>query len=691
MPSKFATADSTAEHAVGTRIRSAIDAIHHSLLNERNKHLLVSSSLNSVIRATESRCGALAEVVTHNANNSVLRICSIINSNQALHPDPKFIDLFATAEVFGTRFLEGQNAIGDFFELKPLLPILTGSVQHDSPFLAVPFMNKHSLTGVVVLAGRKNGYPTDWQRSAATLFSSLHVALMHYQSLRQQFIEKRSLNRAQNLLLNTLRHEIRTPINGILGLCDLIRDTDPTAQQEHFVHAITDSASKLLSTVNDALEHPKLSASRIEVYEQMFDLMQLAEDLITMLDRARADKGITIELKFPPDMQRHYFGDAAKIRHVLTNLVCNAIKYTDHGGVTIELCKNSAQEIEISVRDTGVGMGPEQLLEIFQMNNPTKGLGFLINRTLARQMGGDIEIKSAREIGSVFTLRLPLKSPNAPIDPDQSLFHPQQFPERRILLVEDDPINQNITVFALSRLGCHVDVAADGHEALQMYKTKYYDLILMDCRMPKMDGYASTRKIRELEALHGAKRVPIVAVTANDLPENRDKCLEVGMDDYLPKPVQLSVMRNVVQMYLNRKSNPPGGVDEISSMPQDPKGQLHKPNLGILFDMLGDDCSLIQRVLKRYKAVLTEQREFLEVKGQLLNKKEFSKYIEMMKGGAAYSGYNNFAAYLAGLESGINNGSVSPNAQIVNELIAIIDRVINDTTPLLLLKKPEVV
>ena len=690
MPHRLANTANAADLAFGGKLLSAIDAINRNLLNEQNKHLLISSSLHTVLEATESQCGALAELIAHNTHGNLLRICSILDKDQAYHSNPKIIDLPTASRLFGHVLFEGQAATGDFSDLKPVLPMLSGTVPCNSLYLAVPLMAKNRLTGVVILAGRPTGYPPAWQSAASTLFSSLHLALAHYQNVRQQYIEKHNLKRAQALLLNTLRHEIRTPINGILGLCSLMEDTGLTTQQEHFVKSVSNSASKLLSTVNDALEHPRLHAGRIEVYEQMFDLVQLIEDLITMLSRAKSDKGIELALKYPPDMQRHYFGDAAKIRHILTNLVCNAIKYTERGGVTIELSSNSAREVEIAVQDTGIGMEPELLLEIFQKSNQTKGLGLLINRTLARQLGGDIEIKSALNIGSVFTLRLPLKSPNAPIDPDQSLFQPQQFPERRILLVEDDPINQNLTVFALSRLGCQVDVAADGYEALQMYKTKYYDLILMDCRMPKMDGYASTRKIRELEALHGIKRVPIVAVTANDLPENRDKCLEVGMDDYLSKPVQLSVMRNVVQMYLNRSGSNALGLDAECATPQDLKGQLHKPNLGILSDMLGDDKSLIQRVLKRYKVVLTEQREFLRQKGPLLNKKEFGKYIEMMKGGAAYSGYNNFAAYLAGLESGINNGSLSPNVQIVNELISIIDGVIHDNSPLLL-RNPEVV
>ena len=260
----------------------------------------------------------------------------------------------------------------------------------------------------------------------------------------------------------------------------------------------------------------------------------------------------------------------------------------------------------------------------------------------------------------------------------------------KIVIIDDDQTIIEALTEMLELEGFQIESHSRADKAIALLDRNSAAVILSDVRMPKMDGYASTRKIRELEALHGIKRVPIVAVTANDLPENRDKCLEVGMDDYLSKPVQLSVMRNVVQMYLNRSGSNALGLDAECATPQDLKGQLHKPNLGILSDMLGDDKSLIQRVLKRYKVVLTEQREFLQQKGPLLNKKEFGKYIEMMKGGAAYSGYNNFAAYLAGLESGINNGSLSPNVQIVNELISTIDGVIHDNSPLLL-RNPEVV
>jgi signal transduction histidine kinase/DNA-binding response OmpR family regulator len=690
MPNRLANAARQADLAFDSQLLSAINTLNHNLLNERNTHLMVSSSLHTVLEATESQCSALAELVSQNFNHNVLRICSVLDRNQAYHSSPKIIDLPTAERLFGNALFEGHTTTGEFSDLEPVLPILFDTVAGNSPYLAVPLMAKNKFAGVLVLAGRPSGYPPAWQKAVSALFSGIHMVLAHYQGVRKRFIERHKLKSTQRLLLNTLRHEIRTPINGILGLCSLLEDTDLTTQQQHFVESVRNSASNLLPAVNDMLEQRRKLAARIEVYEQMFDLIQLIEDLIALETRVVSEKGIELKLKYPPEMQRHYFGDATKIRHILTNLVRNAIKYTQHGGVTIELSTNRAGEVEIAVRDTGIGIEPELLLEIFQINKQTKGVGLLINRTLAKQLGGDIEINSIRHMGSVFTLRAPLKSPNENIDHDNSLFQPPQFPERRILLVEDDLINQNLTVSALSRLGCHIDVAADGHEALQMYKTRHYDLILMDCRMPKMDGYASTRKIREVEVLLCTKRVPIVALTANNQPENRDKCLEVGMDDYLSKPVQLSVMRNVVQMYLNRNTSNTLELDEEDATPQDLRDQLHKPNLGILSDMFGKDLSLIQSVLKHYRGELTEQREFLQLKGRLLNKKEFGKYVEMMKGCAAYSGYNNFAAYLAGLEYGIYNGSVPTDMQIVNELISIIDRVIQDNT-LLPLKKSEVV
>lgn len=659
------------DSSIDQKFTQAIGEMQRIFFEEETKYAALSASLRTLLQATDSQCGFLAEMINSNESASLLRTCCVCDTESSYHPARRIMYLPTLQHLFGTEIQNGHTSTGEFSHITALFPMQHNTIDGNSAYLAVPMIEKNRLTGIVVVVGRRGGYPEKWQKAAKALFSSLHLTLAHYQNLRKHFLEKYALRRAQNVLLSTLRHEIRTPINGVLGLCDLLQDTELTSQQEHFVKGILRASTTLLGTVNDALKHPKLRVGRIEVHEQMFDLVQLIEDLITVLDPARADKGIELSLLFPPDMQRHYFGDAAKIRHIISNLLSNAIKYTHNGSVRIKISNSIAGEIEIIVQDTGVGMDPELIVDVFQMNHKAKGLGLLINRTLAQQLGGDIEIRSSREIGSEFTLRLPLQSPNAPVNAEQAMFEPQHFSEKRILLVEDDPINQNITVFSLAKLGCQVDVAADGFEALEMYKSRYYDLILMDCRMPRMDGYESTRKIRDLEAMQGKKRVPIVAVTANDLPENRDKCLEVGMDDYLPKPVQLSVMRNVVQMYLNRNQDIGQSIT--------PNGRLDQPNLQILADMLGDDKSLIHRVLKRYRLVLTEQLDFLQARGALLNKKEFSKYVEIMKGSAAYSGYTNFAAHLAALESSINNSSVVPSQQVVNELIRVIESMLRGT------------
>src|SRR5581483_7179143 len=372
--------------------------------------------------------------------------------------------------------------------------------------------------------------------------------------------------RAKSDFLATVSHEVRTPLNGIIGSAGILLDGELDPEQREFASIVWSSAHALLTIINDILDFSKIEAGRMEIEPLPFDLPHAVEEAAELFAARAVERGLRLELDVASDVPRRVVADPPRIRQVLVNLVGNAVKFTEKGGVRIgvdvEERGAATSAVRFSVHDTGIGVAPEKLPELFQrftQADPTMtrrfggtGLGLAISKQLVELMGGEIGASSREGVGSCFWFRLPLAhaGPEPCAAPDLAREPvPDVAGRLRVLLAEDNVVNQQIASRMLEKLGCRVDIAANGREAVAMTKLMPYDAVLMDCNMPEMDGYEATQEIRRDERTFGG-RVPIIAMTANVAPGDRECCLHAGMDDYLAKPVALESLASALARHV---------------------------------------------------------------------------------------------------------------------------------------------
>ena len=361
-------------------------------------------------------------------------------------------------------------------------------------------------------------------------------------------------SRVKSEFLATMSHEMRTPMNGITGMTSLLLDTGLNSEQAEYADAIRDSAQALLSLINDILDVSRIESGQMTLEHEPFELERTVRDVLELLQGVSRAKGLTLTSSVSGQLPARFQGDSGRLRQVLINLVGNAIKFTGRGGVSVEAggaqAKDGRWRVALAVKDTGIGIAADKVALVFdqfvQADASTTrvyggtGLGLAISRSLARLMGGDIQVESQVGVGSTFRFELPLESASPATAPASSPVESGSgrvvdCRGKRILLAEDSPVNQRVASRMLEKLGATVDVAVNGLEALEMALAADYDLVLMDCQMPVMDGLEATRRLRTSGG--GRSQVPVAALTANAMTGDRERCLDAGMDDFLAKPI----------------------------------------------------------------------------------------------------------------------------------------------------------
>ncbi len=512
--------------------------------------------------------------------------------------------------------------------------------------------------------------------------SSMQANLMARESLRA--------NKAKSEFLANMSHEIRTPLNAIIGFSDLLSEESLSEQQETYVNVICHAGGNLLGLINDILDFSKIEAGKLDTECVHCSLKELVESVDSFLRSEAERKGLKFRITHDAEVPGRIYSDPTRVRQCMVNLIGNAIKFTDQGHVHVHLSLSESggkHYIRFDVEDTGIGIAEDKLDIIFdsfsQANSSTTrnfggtGLGLAITRSLAELLEGSVSARSKQGQGSVFSLLIPAgvnprEEPPLKLDSKEvrTSDHQEQSFTGRVLVAEDNPSNQMLIKIMLQKMGLDVSIVENGQEAVDRACDQQFDMIFMDMQMPVMNGYEAAEALRKKKIT-----VPIIALTANAMKGDAEKCIKAGCDEYLPKPVNRKILEKVMAGYLNDTH-----VDAADSQQCPPATEEKTPppayDDSVLISSLADEPELVQ-VLDIFIEMLPEMIDSIGAAWRKSDMETLKRQIHELKGAGGSAGFPIVMEHAAQVENTVATGQVDQLARTVEELLGLCEQIMD--------------